>query len=45
MNEVCTDCGGIENCSYDCPCRECNEMQEIAKDREFDEKIALGYFV
>lgn len=29
----------------DCICRECREEREALKDREFDEKVALGYGV
>lgn len=30
-------------CDEGCPCADCREWREAGKDREFDEKEALGY--
>lgn len=30
-------------CLAGCQCPECFNEHEVAKDREFDEKVALGY--
>lgn len=44
----CADCKVSETpCQGDCPsdalCQGCAEAVEASKDREFDEKVALGY--
>ena len=44
----CPDCAGSEtpcqgDCASDALCQGCAEANEAAKDREFDEKCALGY--
>lgn len=44
----CTDCLGSEkpchgDCESDSLCQGCAEVREAEKDREFDEKNALGY--
>lgn len=44
--KLCDDCeSDIEKdvCSEDCNCKECRDEREAAKDREFDERSALGY--
>lgn len=43
-NKICPNCcfAPDENCGE---CEACRAEIEAEKDREFDEKIALGYFV
>lgn len=28
-----------------CVCQDCHDAREAEKDREFDERVALGYFI
>jgi hypothetical protein len=44
----CDDCSGSEfpchgDCAIDAQCQGCRDNAEETKDREFDEKVALGY--
>lgn len=36
LNDQCND-------DCECDCKECRDSREAAKDREHDEKCALGY--
>ena len=42
MSELlCDYCNQLYECEYDCACPECVNQREAARDREFDERVAM----
>lgn len=44
--DECECCGSDrehEDCADECECTECRDAYEALLDREFDERVALGY--